>query len=63
MRGVTSKETARQMQITNDTVHDHLKAIYRKTGAQGRGHLQHQLALDVWRSALYAARMADIRAA
>ncbi len=48
MRGMTSKETARQLQITNDTVHDHLKAIYRKTGAQGRGHLQHQLALDVW---------------
>jgi len=37
--------------ITTDTVHDHLKAIYRKTGTNGRGPLRHRLALDTWAQA------------
>jgi DNA-binding CsgD family transcriptional regulator len=37
--------------ITTDTVHDHLKAAYHKTGTNGRGPLRHPLALDTWAQA------------
>lgn len=37
--------------ITTDTVHDHLKVVYRKTGTNGRGPLRHRLVLDTWAQA------------
>jgi DNA-binding CsgD family transcriptional regulator len=48
MRGLSSREISGHLMITTDTVHDHLKAVYRKTGTNGRGPLRHRLALDTW---------------
>jgi DNA-binding CsgD family transcriptional regulator len=51
MRGLSSREISDRLVITTDTVHDHLKAVYRKTGTSGRGALRHRLALDTWAQA------------
>jgi DNA-binding CsgD family transcriptional regulator len=51
MRGLSSREISDQLMITTGTVHDHLKAVYRKTGTNGRGPLRHRLALDTWAQA------------
>jgi DNA-binding CsgD family transcriptional regulator len=48
MRGLSSREISDHLMITTDTVHDHLTAIYRKTGTNGRGPLRHRIALDNW---------------
>jgi DNA-binding CsgD family transcriptional regulator len=39
MRGDPTKHIARDLRITRLTVNDHLKALYRKTGARGRDEL------------------------
>ena len=51
MQGLSSREVGGYLMITTDTVHDHLKAVYRKTGTNGRGPLRHRLALDTWSQA------------
>jgi len=51
MQGLPSREISDHLMITTDTVHDHLKSVYRKTGTNGRGPLRHRLALDTWAQA------------
>jgi DNA-binding CsgD family transcriptional regulator len=48
MQGLAGKQISSQLQISTDTVRDHLEAIYRKTGVSSHGGLRHRLALDVW---------------
>jgi DNA-binding CsgD family transcriptional regulator len=48
MRGLSSRQISDRLTISTDTVHDHLKAAYAKTGTSGRGQLRHRLALDAW---------------
>ena len=51
MQGLSSREISDHLMITTDTVHDRLKAVYRKTGTNGRGPLRHRLALETWAQA------------
>ncbi len=46
LHGRSTKGMARHLRISHHTVNDHLKAIYTKTGINGRGQLQHHFALD-----------------
>ena len=44
LRGLSTAEIATTLSISGHTAHDHLKAIYAKTGARGRGRLAARLA-------------------
>lgn len=44
LRGLTAAEVAAALHISGHTTRDHLKAIYAKTGARGRGRLAARLA-------------------
>jgi DNA-binding CsgD family transcriptional regulator len=44
LRGLSAAEIAARLHISGHTARDHLKAIYAKTGARGRGRLAAQLA-------------------
>jgi DNA-binding CsgD family transcriptional regulator len=44
LRGLSAAEIAGALYITGNTVRDHLKAVYLKTGASGRGRLAMRLA-------------------
>ncbi len=46
MAGMSTKQMARQLDVSPYTVQDHLKAIFRKTGVRSRGELVGQVFLE-----------------
>ena len=48
MHGLSGREIGNRLRISEETVRDHLRAAYRKTGTTNSGALRHRLTLDAW---------------
>src|SRR5262249_36780966 len=42
MKGLTAKQISDSLHVSTDTIHDHLKAVYRKTDVTSQGALLHR---------------------